>query len=247
MTPGAGGAQKPPNSAVERQSTTNNSLHVNPSGTPRSPPPLRHEQDIAAKDTNNAASLDTEETDETDLKNGKSRSTRFIKDPAGRLTHDETTVDIVTVPCPGGDALGSWNRDGLLGRYFGAPSMRDAEVERTGTGASWVRQGIRREADMARILLYAHPPAVEGTTLGQLADVLLEELRALRDDEAGDDGLSRQRPLVFIGHSLGGLVVKVALAKASRQGRYEDIRRDCYGVVFFGEFLYVYDEGENLY
>lgn len=231
MAPGAGRANKTPNSAIiEGQRSA--SLHVNPPGTPRSPPPLPHEQE-------RALSL---ETDETDLKNDsdskksqESRSTRFIKDPAGPLTHDETTVDVITVPCPGGDALGSWNRDGLLGRYFGAPSMRDAEVERGGTGPSWVRQGIRREADVARILLYSHPPAVEGTTLGQLADVLLEELKVLRDEETGDDGVSRQRPLVFIGHSIGGLVVKMALAKASRQGRYEDIRRDCYGVVFFGK------------
>jgi hypothetical protein len=184
------------------------------------------------------------------------RSTRFIKDPEGDLTHDETTVDVVTVPCPGADPLRSWNRDGLLGRYFGAPSMRDPEVDRaaaagTASSSSWVRQGIRREADVARILLYGHPPVTEGMTLGKLADALLVELRAVRDEENGSgDGVARHRPLVFVGHSIGGLVVKMALAKASRDAIYEDILRDCYGVAFFGEFGNTeadYDEEVQVY
>ncbi|KAI6784937.1 Protein SERAC1-like protein [Emericellopsis cladophorae] len=159
-----------------------------------------------------------------------SRETRFIKDPDGDSTHDQTTVDIITVPCPGGDALRSWNRDGLLGRYFGAPAMRDAEgASGNLQGASWVRQGIRREANVARILLYEHPTLEEGTTIGDLADALLEDLRATRDESS--DG---QRPIVFLAHSLGGLVVKMLLAKASRDKRFEDILRDCYGVAFFG-------------
>ncbi|KAG9252182.1 uncharacterized protein F5Z01DRAFT_682702 [Emericellopsis atlantica] len=158
------------------------------------------------------------------------RATRFIKDPDGDETHDQTTVDIITVPCPGGDALRSWNRDGLLGRYFGAPAMRDAEgASGNLQGASWVRQGIRREANVARILLYEHPVLEEGTTIGDLADALLEDLRATRDESANG-----QRPIVFIAHSLGGLVVKMLLAKASRDNRFEDILRDCYGVAFFG-------------
>ncbi|KAL7801513.1 hypothetical protein V8C43DRAFT_271204 [Trichoderma afarasin] len=183
------------------------------------------------------------DTDETDLKPGdggqfveKQRDgqdgLRFTFDPEGRLTHDETSVDIVTVPCPAAHPLRSWNRDGLMGRYFGAPSMRDAEVreaERQNQNPSWVRQGIRREANRARILLYEHPEVSEGTTLNSLAVALLDELRALRTRER-----QQERPLLFIGHSIGGLVVKMALVKASRDSRYESILRECYGVAFFG-------------
>ncbi len=154
---------------------------------------------------------------------------RFTIDPAGELTHDVTTVDVVTVPCPGGDSLKTWNRDGLMGRYFGAPSMRDAEVDGNERPAvSWVRQGIRREADKARILLYDHLDLVEGTTLGKLADDFLGALQDLRDRE------EQQRPLLLLGHSIGGLVIKMALTKASRNSRYESILRECYGVAFFG-------------
>ncbi|KFA47890.1 hypothetical protein S40293_05188 [Stachybotrys chartarum IBT 40293] len=155
---------------------------------------------------------------------------RFVVDPAGELTHDETDVDIVTVPCPGAHALRTWNRDGLVSRYFGAPSMRDAEVDHDRRGPSWVRQGIRREADRARTLLYGHPALGKGTTLAGLADALLEELRRLRAREGRGGG----RPLVFVAHSLGGLVVKLALVRAGGDARYRDVLDGCYGVAFFG-------------
>lgn len=187
------------------------------------------------------------DTDDTDLKPGASERfsekpgtrgqnqqprTRFTIDPEGDLTHDETSVDVVTVPCPGGHPLRSWNRDGLMGRYFGAPSMRDAEVrEVERQGPSWVRQGIRREANRARILLYEHPEVVDGMTLNKLAVALLDELKELRTRE------KQERPLLFIGHSIGGLVVKMALVRASRDAKYEGILRECYGVAFFGEWL----------
>lgn len=184
------------------------------------------------------------DTDDTDLKPGTSERfsekpgtgdtqprTRFTFDPEGELTHDETSVDVVTVPCPGGHPLRSWNRDGLMGRYFGAPSMRDAEVhEAERQGPSWVRQGIRREANRARILLYEHPEVVDGMTLNTLAVALLDELKELRTREK-----QQERPLLFIGHSIGGLVVKMALVRASRDAKYEGILRECYGVAFFGE------------
>lgn len=43
------------------------------------------------------------------------------------------------------------------------------------------------------------------------------------------------RPLFFIGHSIGGLVIKYALVNAHRSGRYQAIVDNCHGVTFFGE------------
>lgn len=241
MAPPSGGLS--PNSAVTNDA---NSLSVNP-GSPRSPTIIKPQ--LQRQHHSLIEKVRDWESDETDLKgsaedrneNEKQElpTSRFIKDPEGELTHDETTVDVVTVPCPGGDALKSWTRDGLISRYFGAPSMRDAEVERQGPAPSWVRQGIRREANTARILLYSHPEMDEETTLNSLADAFLEELRKERKaeddkDQDADAPLRLQRPLIFIAHSIGGLVVKMALAKAAADIRYEDILRDCYGVAFFG-------------
>ncbi|PNY28985.1 Uncharacterized protein TCAP_01099 [Tolypocladium capitatum] len=237
MATGGDGALRSPVLAAAAADNDTDSLQVNP-GSPRSPPPLNGEHHGTSPQPPSPPSHSSG-TDETDLKADvvhdqasadEAATTRFTIDPAGDLTFDETTVDVVTVPCPGGHPLRSWNRDGLMSRYFGAPSMRDAEVKDDAErpSPSWVRQGIRREADRARILLYEHPEAVEGTTLSSLADALLEELQALRVAEG------QERPLVFIGHSIGGLVVKMALTKASRVAGYDNIVRECYGVAFFG-------------
>jgi hypothetical protein len=46
------------------------------------------------------------------------------------------------------------------------------------------------------------------------------------------------RPLFFIAHSIGGLVVKNALVRANHSPRYQGIVDDCHGVTFFGETVY---------
>ncbi|KPM40790.1 hypothetical protein AK830_g5750 [Neonectria ditissima] len=259
--------------AGDRDSGDRESLSVNPGSPPSPLPPLsnyttnKSDQEGEVRAAPAETSIGTET--EVDIKRDTAADTAekehappsetesprpasFILDPAGELTHDKTTVDIITVPCPGGDPLKTWSRDALMGRYFGHPSMREAEGPTTNTKASsststgsgsgsgsgssdrpapsWVRQGIRREADRARILLYEHPTATGGaTTLSALADALLEELAELRarEDAAG-------RPVVFLGHGVGGVVVKMVLVKASRNPRFEDILRQCYGVAFFG-------------
>jgi pimeloyl-ACP methyl ester carboxylesterase len=110
--------------------------------------------------------------------------------------------------------------------------MRDAEGAASDAdrpAPSWVRQGLRREADRARILLYEHPSTTEDTRLSTLADALLEELGNLRKRE------QQTRPVVFVGHSIGGIIVKMVLTKASRDPSFEDIYRQCYGAAFFGK------------
>ncbi|KAG6002385.1 hypothetical protein E4U21_003145 [Claviceps maximensis] len=166
--------------------------------------------------------------------NSRDARTRFFIDPQGSLTHDKTTVDVVAVPCPGAHPHRSWNRDGIMSRHLGAVSVCDADIRddacapRPSSAPAWIRQGIRREADFARVLLYEHPGLDKTTTLDRLADALLDDLQRLRDEEG------HERPVLFIGHSLGGLVVKMALIKAGRHDRYENILRECYGVAFFG-------------
>ncbi|KAH7165649.1 hypothetical protein EDB81DRAFT_779970 [Dactylonectria macrodidyma] len=272
--PGPERASTNPEGLLEIPTGDADSLSVNP-GSPPSPLPPLSNYSTNKNELTDGLNLAPEEIStrtqtEVDVKgcvvideiNEKAAATppasphpaSFILDPAGELTHDETTVDIVTVPCPGGHPTKTWNRDGLMGRYFGAPSMREAEGPSTNTNKkstassntnsttssstsdhnrpapSWVRQGIRRQADRARTLLYEHPASVEGVmTLNSLADALLEELQALRIRES-----TTGRPLIFVGHSVGGIVVKMALVKASRNPRFEDILRQCYGVAFFG-------------
>ena len=48
------------------------------------------------------------------------------------------------------------------------------------------------------------------------------------------DKEEKRRPLFFLGHSTGGLVVKAALIKARGHHSYQDVSDNCYGVAFFG-------------
>jgi hypothetical protein len=237
MTSGGARPDRSFNTALEELdgSGDKDSIDVNPGSPP--PPPTQDNKtnDNKSKEEDETALIE-DAVSELDIKeeDPPPRESRFVLDPAGALTHDETTVDIVTVPCPGGHPLKTWNRDGLMGRYFGAPSMRDAEVtDPDRPGPSWVRQGIRRENDRARILLYEHPEIKEGVTLSKLADALLDNLYRLRRREGAE------RPLVFIGHSVGGIVVKMALIKAGKNKRLEGMLKQCYGVAFFGKLLQV--------
>ncbi|KAM5344755.1 hypothetical protein ACJ41O_010617 [Fusarium nematophilum] len=246
--------------ASQEPSNDRDSISVNPGSPPSPLPPLNEyttkdvkeeepvdkaeEEKKKKKDEEKAEEKKAEEVEKPkeekpdvtkDKEPSKPKRGRFILDPDGEHTHDQTTVDIITVPCPGGDPLRTWSRDALMGRYFGALSMRDAEGSTASDpdrpAPSWVRQGIRREADRARILLYEHPAIDEedgAATLSSLADALLEALERLRRSEV------QSRPVVFVGHSVGGVVVKMVLVKASKEARFEGLFRQCYGVAFFG-------------
>ncbi|ROV94143.1 hypothetical protein VPNG_09365 [Cytospora leucostoma] len=164
----------------------------------------------------------------------------------GGSGYNETLVDIVTVPCPGADPVETWTRDPLPDGFFGNPSDNESTSYPTlkelagdailtpGISGNfpkaahlWVRQGIRRYANTARVLLYRHRELTELTTLDELARDLLDNVLQRRE------GLSASRPVFFIAHSIGGLVVKQALLKAGHDEKYREILLNCHGVTFF--------------
>lgn len=92
---------------------------------------------------------------------------------------------------------------------------------------SWPRILIKKEVNFARILGYDHGRVTETQGLKSLAERLLQLVK----DETGPN--SGDRPLFFICHSIGGLVVKLALTMASRDTRYRSLLENCHGVTFF--------------
>ncbi|KAG6356068.1 hypothetical protein INS49_015453 [Diaporthe citri] len=93
--------------------------------------------------------------------------------------------------------------------------------------ASWARSGVRHEANTARVLTYDHGDMTPDRNLKTMADDLLSSICT---ETAGKIA---RRPLFFICHSIGGLVVKLALTQASRSSKYRPILEDCYGITFF--------------
>ncbi|KAB5583025.1 hypothetical protein GE09DRAFT_1211642 [Coniochaeta sp. 2T2.1] len=172
----------------------------------------------------------------------------YIDGEVGGSGYNETNVDIVAVPCPGADPLRPWvGSEPFPEGYFSPPQNTDglskhpALMELAGDAIlspginmnlpkaahAWVRQGIRKSASTARVLLYRHRSLSEGVTLESLAEDLMEHVMRMRE------GLHPSRPLFFVAHSIGGLVVKILLTRASKIQRYRTVRYNCHGVTFF--------------
>ncbi|OTB18181.1 hypothetical protein K445DRAFT_314992 [Daldinia sp. EC12] len=160
--------------------------------------------------------------------------------------YNQTTVDIIAVPCVGASPVDTWARDPLTEDYFGFPPPN--ELQRYSTvkelpGSSilsptinrhlpkasqlWIRRGIRKEVSTARVMLYRHRELFEGMTLEQAADDLLDQIMKTRVSQ------SKSRPIFFICHSIGGLVAKLALAKANQKPELRPLIFDCHGIAFF--------------
>ncbi|KAL6821770.1 hypothetical protein J3E69DRAFT_367941 [Trichoderma sp. SZMC 28015] len=123
-----------------------------------------------------------------------------------------TLVDIIAVTGLAGHAFGSW-------KSKSKPDM-------------WLRDFLPISIPNARVLTYGYDTKLPGSrsksSILQLSRKLLESIKTTRDES------TKHRPLILIGHSLGGLVVKQALVQAS-EGSEDDLAvfRSCYAVMFF--------------
>jgi hypothetical protein len=83
----------------------------------------------------------------------------------------------------------------------------------------------------ARILLFGYNSNVAFETsiagVREQAVNLLNRLASKREDV-------EERPIIFVAHSLGGIVVKRALVEAKLDDTYKAIRDAAYGIAFFG-------------
>ncbi|CAG1970192.1 unnamed protein product [Fusarium graminearum] len=120
------------------------------------------------------------------------------------------------------------------------------------TGFNWVsdEDGIAREFQNARILLYHSESSWTGAIkvkqfLGNLAQTLLEGLKAKRevglqtrtDNAEVNDQQNGAfiRPITFIGHSMGGLVIaKAVCIAAARPDLFPGMFENIAGCAFFG-------------
>ncbi|KAF2181720.1 hypothetical protein K469DRAFT_588829, partial [Zopfia rhizophila CBS 207.26] len=122
-------------------------------------------------------------------------------------------VDIIAVTGLAGHAFGSWK------------SKRHSDM--------WLRDFLPKSIPNARILTYGYDTRLPGSqsdaSILELSRSLLESIKTIRTQQA------KQRPLILIGHSLGGLVVKQALVQAA-DGSQDDkaVFMSCYAVMLFG-------------
>ncbi|KAF2651873.1 hypothetical protein K491DRAFT_75781 [Lophiostoma macrostomum CBS 122681] len=112
------------------------------------------------------------------------------------------------------------------------PKGTDAHAYKTwmSEGKIWLRDFLPAQIPNARILLFGYNSNVTNganlMSVGDHAGNLLERL----DFKRGNDP---DRPIVFVAHSLGGLVVKKALVDAKLNDAYARIRSATHGIAFF--------------
>lgn len=99
------------------------------------------------------------------------------------------------------------------------------------TGVNWLCDS--KAIKGARVLSFSYNSAVQFSKsvadIFDFADQLLEGLLAIRRSV-----VEQRRPLLFICHSLGGIVFKQAVVRAHEDDRFLEIRERIGGVLFFG-------------
>jgi hypothetical protein len=116
---------------------------------------------------------------------------------------------------------------GFTPLYSPAPDAHDADIVAltglaghaieswtTTNNSMWLRDFLPADTPNARILTYGYAARLEGLAtpiLRDLAEEFLNRLIVMRHYLAQGD----QRPLILIGHSLGGLIIKSALIQAT--------------------------------
>ncbi|KAI5783495.1 hypothetical protein FPQ18DRAFT_266644, partial [Pyronema domesticum] len=123
---------------------------------------------------------------------------------------------IITVPGLGAHAFGTWKASNGYKMW-----LRDFSPD-------------RNAMQDTRILLYGYNPSIDNSTLSDSLDdyakrilLLLNKVRKKQQE--------RRRPLIFVCHCLGGLVVKKALANAGVLGSPDhEILTSCVALLFFG-------------
>ncbi|KAI5468000.1 ankyrin repeat-containing domain protein [Mariannaea sp. PMI_226] len=138
-------------------------------------------------------------------------------------------------------ARGNINIDIVAVPGLGADPSKSFGSEKPG-GFNWLKDeqdGIRSNIPGARVMLYHYESRWLGAdakqqTLYNVASLLLDSLVEKRkEEEAGEP----TRPLVFLAHSMGGLVVAKALTLAAAQPEKIEYMRifECFaGAIFFG-------------
>ncbi|KAL0932402.1 NB-ARC domain-containing protein [Colletotrichum truncatum] len=132
----------------------------------------------------------------------------------------ETKIDIIAIP-----GLNPWGKSD-------ADHAWDTWCAPSGpTGRLWLRDDLPKHVPGARILLYQYNSSPvygrDRSTFIDKANELLEDVRIARGNA------DTTRPILFLGHSTGGLLIKLALINAHNNPRYTPIKDATSGLAFF--------------
>ncbi|EXA31288.1 hypothetical protein FOVG_17412 [Fusarium oxysporum f. sp. pisi HDV247] len=133
-------------------------------------------------------------------------------------TDARVTADIIAITGLDGHAYGSWRGKGNLGRM-------------------WLRDFLSKDLPCCRTMIYGYNSKLSSHGIDTIMDYgreLMEELKKIRNTEE-----LRQRPLFFIAHSFGGILLAHCLVKAVQTNEEDHptiatLHRATYGTLLFG-------------
>ncbi|KAI0116255.1 hypothetical protein GGR51DRAFT_500803 [Nemania sp. FL0031] len=106
-----------------------------------------------------------------------------------------------------------------------------AEATWTSGGKLWLSDFLPKRIPRARICLFGYNSNIafgsSAAGVREQGENILNHLEQIRADDP-------HRPLIFICHSLGGLIIKRALVHAKADSTYKHIWESTFGLVFFG-------------
>ncbi|KAI1172686.1 Alpha/Beta hydrolase protein [Nemania sp. FL0916] len=117
---------------------------------------------------------------------------------------------------------------GLNGHYL--DTWRDKPGSPTAT--LWLRDLLPEKLPGCRVMTFEYDASIHSMSTGSVrsnAKALCERLYDKREDVN-----FKETPIVFVGHSLGGIVIKQALSLAEDDPELKSIATDTKGIVFFG-------------
>ncbi|KAF8234302.1 hypothetical protein L208DRAFT_1262445, partial [Tricholoma matsutake] len=100
----------------------------------------------------------------------------------------------------------------------------------------WLRDLLPKRIPRARILTYGYNAYTRGNKLANESIYSIGQ-KLLADLATDRDGSNiQQRPIIFVAHSLGGIVLKDTLIHADKHeyASYKAIERSTYGILFLG-------------
>ncbi|KXX73725.1 Protein SERAC1 [Madurella mycetomatis] len=142
----------------------------------------------------------------------------LVKAPRAGTANREQ-IDIVAVHGLSGHCVNSWT-------HYEKPGDDT-------TSTFWLRDLLPGKLPHARIMTFQYDAKIMGNEnpygVVDNAEKLLRDVRDHREEDP-------RRPIVFIGHSLGGIIIKSAISTANtaRENELYDIATATKGIVFFG-------------
>lgn len=125
------------------------------------------------------------------------------------------TVDVVAVHGLQGSAIKTWEHS---------------------NGKMWLKDFLPPELPFARIMTFGYDSTILlSKSVAEIEDKALELLNQLSLERISPD--SNGRPMIFIGHSLGGILVKKAIILAherSDEPEFKDVLDNTKGIAFLG-------------